>query len=41
MEKITFKNANPHESALEAHENKAGDKSDKNLESAYNLTDYL
>ena len=41
MEKITFKNANPHEGALEAHENKAGDKSDKNPESAYNLTDYL
>ena len=29
-----------HDDALSAHENDAGDKSDKNPESAYNLTDY-
>jgi len=39
-EAVKFKNANPHEGALEAHENKAGDKSDKNPQGAYNLTDY-
>jgi len=40
-EEVKFKNANPHENALEAHENKAGDSSDKNPQGAYNLTDYL
>ena len=29
-----------HDNALEAHENKAGDPSDKNPQGAYNLTDY-
>lgn len=39
-EEVTFMNTNPHDNALPAHENSAGDKSDKNPESAYNLTDY-
>lgn len=39
-EEVKFKNANPHENALEAHENKAGDASDKNPQGAYTITDY-
>jgi len=38
-EEVKFKNANPHENALEAHENKAGDSSDKNPQGAYNITE--
>jgi len=32
--------ANPHEGALPAHENTAGDPSDKNPQSPYTITDY-
>jgi hypothetical protein len=39
-EEVTFMSNNPHDNALPAHENSAGDKSDKNPESAYNITDY-
>lgn len=37
-EAVKFKNANPHENALEAHENKAG--GEGHPTGAYNLTDY-
>ena len=39
-ENVKLINANPHDNALPAHENSAGDKSDKNPVGAYNLTDY-
>ena len=39
-EEVTLMSNNPHDNALPAHENSAGDKSDKNPVGAYNLTDY-
>tara|TARA_R110002096_G_scaffold22677_1_gene72899 strand:+ start:47 stop:400 length:354 start_codon:yes stop_codon:yes gene_type:complete len=39
-EEIKFMQHSSHDNALEAHENKAGDPSDKNPQGAYNLTDY-
>ena len=39
-EEVTLMSNNPHDNALPAHENTAGDKSDKNPVGAYNLTDF-
>ena len=39
-EEVTFISNNPHDNALPAHENSAGDKSDKSPQSAYSVTDY-
>jgi len=40
-EKITFTEANPHNNALPAHENKAGGDPEKSPPSAFSVTDYF
>ena len=39
-EEVTLMNANPHDNALPAHENKAGGDPDKSPPSAFSITDY-